>query len=135
MGAVAVGALLIALLLAIAAAMVWQEIRTRSSGDPVTYVVDEAARFVHDRLREPTRRRLDLADVRRILEWDLYHARVIETGESVLGSGDSIEYILERSRESGLDYDPLEVGEVIAAESDYLFAIGAIGDRVEEDST
>jgi hypothetical protein len=138
MGAVAVGAVLIAVLCVIVAAMIWQEARRRSVAEPVTYLIDEAARFVYDRLREEATHRLDLDDVRRILEWGLYHTQVVAPRSGgpppVLGSGEAIEYVMDRAQEAGFDYDPLDIAEVMAAETEYLLAIGAIGDRVEEET-
>ncbi len=137
MGAVAVGALLIAVLLVIMAAMLWQEARRRPSAEPVTYVIEEAARFVHGRLRDDTARRMGLDDVRRILEWGLFHTQVVAPRRGgpppVLGSGEAIGSVMEQSERAGYDYDPLDIAEIMAAEGDYLVAIGAVGERVEED--
>lgn len=139
MGAVAVGALLVAVLLAIVAAMVWQEARRRPSGEPVVYVIEEASRFVHHRLPPAVAGRLGVDDARRILEWSLFHSQVLAVRRvgppPVLGSGDTIDYVVERSRAAGYDYDPMDIGAVIAAEADYLFSIGAIGERAEEEAT
>jgi hypothetical protein len=136
MGAVAAGSLLIALLLIAVAAMVWQEARRRpASGDP-TYVLDEAARFVHDRLPAAAAARLTPGDVERILEWGLEHgAAASREGLAVLGSGDAMDYVMEHAAAGGYDYDPMDVAAVMVNESRYLAAIGAVGDPVEEDET
>jgi hypothetical protein len=139
MGAVALGALLVAVFLVIAAAMVWQDSRRRPSSEPVTYLIEDAAGFVHDRLPADTAGRLGRDDVRRILEWGLYHTQVVgpRSGGAppVLGSGEALTYVMERAEAAGYDYDPLDVGAVMAAESLYLASIGAIGERVEEEPT
>ena len=140
MGAVAVGALLVAVLAVIIAAMLWQEIRRRPADGPVTYLIDEATRFVYDRLRDNTTHRLDLDDVRRILEWGLYYTQVVAPRSNgdhpqVFGSGEALEYVVARSADEGFDYDPIDVAEVMAAESVYLIEIGAVGERVEEEET
>jgi hypothetical protein len=137
MGAVAVGALLFALLLVVLAAMLWQEARSARSAAAV-YFIDDAARFVTERLSPSAAARLQRDDVARILEWGIeeHVARVGAPGSAtavVLGSGETIEGIMERSeRELGAAYDPVDIAEVIAAESDYLEAIGAVGRAVEE---
>ena len=53
----------------------------------------------------------------------------------VLGSSEAIEYVMAQAEAAGAAYDPLDIAEVMAAESEYLLAIGAVGDRVEEDAT
>lgn len=136
MGAVAVGALLVALLLAIVAAMVWQESRRIPVSEPAVYLIEEAARFVYGGLEEDTTTRLDLDDVFRILEWGIYWNQVVVHKEqrrrAVVGSGEAIEWIMERSAEElGAAYDPVDIAEVMAREADYLIAIGAVGPAVE----
>ncbi len=138
MGAVAVGALFSAALLVILAAMLWQEARRRSGADPVIYAIDEATAFVHGRLGAPAER-LASADVRRVLEWGLFHHQVVEPRRGgpppVFGSGDHIQEILDRAGAEGYDYDPVDIGAILAAEGEYLVEIGAVGERVEGDST
>jgi hypothetical protein len=136
MGAVAAGSILFALLLIAVAAMVWQEARRRAASGSPTYVLDEAARFVHARLPEPAAARLAVGDVERILEWGLEHGAVVSrTGSAVLGSGDAMDHVMERAAAGGYDYDPMDVAAVMVNESRYLAAIGAVGDPVEEDET
>lgn len=138
MGAVAVGAILIALLLVVVAALVWQEARRDVVSDPPVYLVEEATRFVYDRLSDAAASHLDLDHVRRILEWGIYYNQIIvargERRRPIVGSGDAIEFIMERGAAAGIDLDPLHIAEVMAAETDYLVDIGAIGVPVEEES-
>lgn len=136
MGAVAAGSILFALLLITVAAMVWQEARRRAAAGDAVYVLDEAARFVHELLPEGAAARLTAGDVERILEWGLEHgAAAARTGSAVLGSGDAMDYVMERAEAGGHDYDPMDVAAVMVNESRYLAAIGAVGDPVEEDET
>ena len=140
MGAVAVGALLAALLLAIVAALVWQESRRIPMSEPAVYLIDEAAAFVHARLVEDTAARLDRNDVFQILEWSIFWNQVVvrkaEHRRAVVGSGEAIEWIMERSEaELGEAYDPVDIAEVMAREADYLVHIGAVGTEVDEEDT
>ena len=135
MGAVAVGALLFAVLLVIVAALVWQE----SSGhvrQERQYLLDDAAEFVFDRLSTDAGSRLGVDDVRDLLLWGIEeHQRRAEAGDpAVYGSGDVLEALMDRSRsERGEAFDAVDIAEVIAAETEYLAAIGAVGEAVVEE--
>lgn len=136
MGAVAAGAVLAAVLLAIVALMVWQSARRRPVDEPAAYFVGEAAAFVYERLSDRALDGLDPDDVRLILEWQLHFHQVVAPRQNgvrpVLGSGDSIEYLIERGIDAGRTFDYLDLAEVIAAEAEYLVSIGAVGEPVEE---
>lgn len=132
MGAVAVAALLFAVLLVIAAALVWQESRGRGRRER-QYVLDEAAEFVFDRLSADARSRLGIDDVCDLLLWGIEeHQRRADAGDpAVYGSGDVLEALMDRSRsERGEVHDPVDIAEVIAAETEYLEMIGAVGEAV-----
>ena len=134
MGAVAAGAVLAALLLAIVALMVFQAARRSAVVDPAEYDIAEASRYAYDRLSDRALDALDLADVRLLLEWQIHYHQVVapRDGERpVVGSGDSIEYLMERAAGAGMSPDVLDVAEVIAADTEYLVTIGAVGERVE----
>jgi hypothetical protein len=137
MGEVAVGAILFALLLVVVAALVWQEARRDPKTDPPLYLLDEAARFVLDGLSESAAGSLGLMDVRRILDWGIYYNQVVafrdEGRRVVVGSGDAIEFVMERAAAIGKEYDPLHIAEVMAGETEYLVEIGAIGAPLEEE--
>ena len=137
MGAVAAGAVLVALLLIIVAALVWQETRSATEDGPVEYLIDEAARFVYDRLSDRALSNLDLDDVTLVLELGVRYNQTAPGNGSrpVVGSGDAIEYVMERAAATGRIIEPLDIAEVIAAETEYLVSIGAIGDAVEETPT
>lgn len=142
MGAVAVGALLFAVMLVVVAALLWQEARTGSDGETV-YVLDDAVDHVMERLGADAATRLGRAGVGRILEWSIDEhvgraaAAAADGGPPpVVGSGETIEAVMERSRrELDEPYDPVDIAEVIVAEGDYLAAIGAIGAPVGGDET
>ena len=136
MGAVTVGAILFAVLLVIVAALIWQEARRRPGADPAVYLMGEAVPFVQSRLSDGARQRLGDDDVHLILEWGIHYHQVVaprdEGRRPVVSSGDAIEYVMNRGLENGRDYEPLDIAEVIAAETEYLVEIGAVGPPVEE---
>jgi hypothetical protein len=140
MGAVAIGALLLAVLLFIAAAMVWQEVRSSSRDAQPVYLLDEAARFVFDRLPAGTEDRLGLDDVKSILEWGLYHSQVVTSreteGPAVLGGEAAVQFVTARAGAGGGEpYHREDVASVLDLETEYLAAIGAVGMPVEEDAS
>lgn len=134
----AVAVVLFGVLLVIVAALVWQEMRSRRTFDTAVYWLPEATSFVHGRLEPETAARLSEHDVRLILEWGIHYHQVVaprsEGIKPVLGSGDAMEYILDRGREEDRAYDPLDIAEVMAAEIEYLVEIGAVGTPVEDES-
>lgn len=129
MGAVTGGVVLAAVLALIVLAFSWQIWRRRRDPDPL-YVLDDAARFIHSRLEPSTRTRVDLGLVRRVLEWQLEFHQVISprSGEpAVLGSGEAIGHVLERAAANEVQVEARDVAEILAAEVEYLVAIGAVG--------
>jgi hypothetical protein len=136
MGAFTVAAILFALLLVVAAALAWQALRRVGDGRAAVYFMPEAVDFVTQRLSDGAQRRLTPADVRLILEWGVHYHQVVAPREErrrpVIGSGDAMDYILERGEAAGSAYDPFDVAEVIAAETEYLVEIGAVGGPVED---
>lgn len=137
MGAVAAGAVLLAIVLVIVAGFLWQSARRSPATDHAEYLLHEAAEYVYDRLSERALLSLDPDYVRRILEWNLQFTQV-EAPRSlghppVIGSGDGIEYVMYRGVAAGMSLEPLDIAEVMAIETDYLVAIGAVGGPVEAD--
>ena len=138
--AVIVGALLLAALLVVIAAMVWQEAQRRSDSGYLVYSVDDAVDFALADLDEDVRGRLGKAGVRRILEWEVYylqgladrkHAREVTVVAG--GHEPAVAYIAGQiSGRHGVSYDLADVREVLAGEARYLAAIGAVGEAVEE---
>lgn len=136
MGAVAAGAILFAVLLALVAALTIQAVRRRG-GDPAIYVLGEAVDYVFERLEPDTRNRLGRGMVRRILEWQIEYQQVVAPRDAgarpIVGSGEAMDYVLAVAEASGNPVDPVDVAEVMAVEVDYLLDIGAVGTPVEGD--
>lgn len=130
------GALLIAVLLVLAAAMVWQEARKRPVYEPIAYVIEDAVSFVHAGLGD--RPHLSEDDVRRILEWEVIYLQGLSPrGSSGLdqtrigGSEQASRFILEQiSRRGGALYQTSDIERVLEGEAQYLSAIGALGPAV-----
>ncbi|MFZ0012547.1 MAG: hypothetical protein WAL25_00400, partial [Acidimicrobiia bacterium] len=130
---------LIGVLLVIVALMVWQEARRRPSYEPLEYVVNDAVKHVAERLPEGSG--LRNADVRRILEWEVFYLQGLAQAdrsnpvETVAGGHElSVEYITEQIHvKHGVSYSQEQIAEVLRLEADYLVAIGAVGDPVGEE--
>jgi hypothetical protein len=139
MGVVAIGAILLAVLLAVGAAMMWQEARRPGRPEQALYLVDEAVEFVAARLREPVSGRITVADVRSMLEWSTYHSQVVvaRSGASipVLGGPEAVAFICRQSEERGLGWRSEDVAAVVDLEAAYLVSIGAVGEIVEEEAS
>jgi hypothetical protein len=131
--------ILFAVLLVIVASLVWQEMRSRRSFDSAVYWLPEAISFVRGHLAPETANRLSEHDVRLILEWGIHYHQVVAPRSGgtrpVLGSGDAMDYILDRGREEDRAYDPFDIAEVMAAEIEYLVEIGAVGSPVEDEKS
>jgi len=139
MGAVASGAILVAVLALIVAGFVWQSVRRSPLTEPAEYLLGEAVPFVWERLSDGAMDRLDPELVGRILEWNLHFTQVIGPRDlghpPVIGGGDGIEYVMDRGSAAGFDIEPVDIAEIMAVETDYLLEIGAIGAPVEVDPT
>ena len=130
-------ALLVGIFLLIIALVVWQEARRRPSYQPLEYVVEDAVRHAHAGLPEESS--LTRADVRRILEWEVFYLQGLaqdrrsDPVETVAGGHDaSVEYIVGQIQaKHGVSYPRADIEEVLRLEADYLMAIGAVGERVE----
>lgn len=138
MSPLVLGALLVAVLLAVAAAMVWQEAVHRPATEPVTYVLEDAVRFIHQRFGPEAPLTRD--DVRRILEWEVIYLQGVSPKHSgplqpvrVGGSDDAVRFIMTQiTRRSGPRYSEGAVRAVLQGEAEYLASIGALGLAVEE---
>ena len=130
-------ALLVGVFLLIIALVVWQEAKRRPSYEPLEYVVEDAVKHAHAGL--PKESSLTRADVRRILEWEVYYLQGLaqdrrsDPVETVAGGHDaSVEYIAGQIQaKHGVSYSRGDIEEVLHLEADYLMAIGAVGERVE----
>lgn len=132
-------AVLVGALLVIVALMVWQEARRRPSYEPLEYVVGDAVKHVAERLSDTSG--LHNADIRRILEWEVFYLQGLAQEkrstpvETVAGGHEqSVEYIAEQIHtKHGVSYSHDQIAEVLRLEADYLAAIGAIGEPVGEE--
>lgn len=138
MSPLVLGALLVAVLLAAAAAMVWQEAVRRPVAEPLTYVLEDAVRFIHARFGAapspaPT-------DIRRILEWEVIYLQGVSPRHSgplqavrVAGSDDAVQFInAQIARRSGPRYAESVIRAVLDGEAEYLASIGALGSVVKD---
>lgn len=129
--------LLIGLLLLIVALMVWQEARRRPSYEPLEYVVEDAIKHVQGGLSDESR--LSKADIRRILEWEVFYLQGLAQDdrknpvETVAGGHRaSVEFIAsEIEQRHGVSYPHDDIEEVLRLEADYLMTIGAVGEPVD----
>jgi hypothetical protein len=132
------GALLVAVLLALAAAMVWQEAVKRPGQEPLTYVLEDAVEFVHVRFGPESP--LSRDDVRRILEWEVIYLQGVSPKQSgplapvrVGGSDDAVQFIMRQiTRRTGPRYSEEAIRAVLQGEAEYLASIGALGTPVGE---
>jgi hypothetical protein len=138
MGAVVGGLLLAGVLVIMVLAFTWQSWHRRRGDADALYVLDEAAAFAHARLSPEARARLSRSWVQHILEWQIEYQQVIAPRDgrpTVLGGGDAMEHVLERAAEQGVALEPLDVAEVMAADVEYLLAIGAVGAPATEEAS
>lgn len=132
-------AMLVGVLLVMVAMLVWQEARRRPSYEPLEYVVNDAVKHIAERLPEDMG--LKNADIRRILEWEVFYLQGLaqddrkQAVETIAGGHDlSISYIGEQiSTKHGVSYPQDQIAEVLRLEADYLVAIGAVGEPVGDE--
>lgn len=124
--------------LVVVALMVWQEAKRRPSYQPLEYVIEDAVKHVSSRLGDGSP--LNRSDVRRILEWEVFYLQGLAQKdrrnpvETVAGGHQaSVDYIAaEIEARHGVAYSHHDIEEVLRLEADYLMAIGAVGDPVEQ---
>ncbi|HEX6221393.1 MAG TPA: hypothetical protein VF115_09880 [Acidimicrobiia bacterium] len=132
-------AVLVGVLLVIVALMVWQEAKRRPSYEPLEYVVNDAVKHIAERLPEDSG--LRNADIRRILEWEVFYLQGLAQDdrrnpvETVAGGHAlSVDYIATQIHtKHGVSYSHDQIEEVLRLEANYLVAIGAVGDPVGEE--
>jgi len=132
---------LIGVFLIVVALVVWQEAKRRPSYEPLEYVIEDAVKHVEDRLRAEGNEMLKRADIRRILEWEVFYLQGLAQDdrhnpvETIAGGHQaSIEYIIGQiASEHGVTYSQRDVEAVLRYEADYLVRIGAVGDAVDLD--
>ena len=129
------GALLLALLFGLAAALVWQEANQRAMPEQLTYVLEDAVGFVSQEVGDVSH--LSSEDIRRILEWEVIYLQGISPRGAgrlepvrVGNSDDATRFILEQVGQP-TQYTEDDVRRVLAGEAAYLVSIGAVGAAVE----
>ena len=134
-------ALLVGVFLFIVALLVWQESKRRPSYEVLEYVVEDAVKHVEVGLQAEGNTTLRRADIRRILEWEVFYLQGLAQDkrrnpvETIAGGHEaSISYIIEQiASKHGVSYAQRDVESVLRHEADYLVRIGAVGDAVELD--
>lgn len=128
------GALLLSVLLGLAAALVWQEAKQRAVPDPITYVLEDAVRFVS---QQAVPSDLSEDDIRRILEWEVVYLQGISPRGAgklepvrVGNSEEAARFILDQIGQPAR-YSEDDVRLVLAGEAAYLASIGALGAAIE----
>jgi hypothetical protein len=84
-------------------------------------------------------------DVRRILDFQMEYFRrkgvtgngssAHPPGDVVVGGAETVDYVLDRARQTGEEYLPEQVHAVIETQLEYLRAIGAVGPQAGRDDT
>jgi hypothetical protein len=136
---VMLGAVLLAVFLAVVAAMMWQEAKKRTYDEGAVYVVDDAVEYIESRLEDS---RLQRADIKRIIEYEIFYLQGLAQDDRrnpvdvVAGGSDaSVDYITHQIAEThGVSYPWDDVRSVLAFEADYLVSIGAVGEPVEDET-
>ncbi|HSL26443.1 MAG TPA: hypothetical protein VLA54_09195 [Acidimicrobiia bacterium] len=128
---------LFAVLLIIAALVVWQHSR-RDLPNEVTYGIVDAVEYVEAHLPDEVLARLGPAGIRRIIEWEVYYLQGLAQPDRrhsvVTVAGDyppAVEFITgEIASRHGLTYSAADVSAVLLVEVGYLQSIGAIGGEI-----
>ena len=132
------GAVVVAIVFAIAAVVIGREARRLDAVPPQpTFDLDEAVAWVAENLPFEVSAVLSHDDVRRIIDWNLEYFRkkgtsgnghsAESTGPVVVGGAETVEYVLARSEALGIPYTAVQLHAVLDAQLTYLEAIGAIG--------
>jgi hypothetical protein len=136
--AVVVGFLVVGLVIAIAAFFVAREAtRIAKEPPPALYHLDDALAWVIEHVPDDVAATLTPDDVRRILEFQVEFFKrkgvssngstAYPAGPVVIGGSETVDYIVQRSGETGEQYIPEQVYGVIDTQLSYLRAIGAVG--------
>ena len=140
--AIVVGALVVALVVAIAAAFVIREAgRIAQEPPPALFDPDEAFDWVVANLPDAAAATLTPADVRRILDFQVEYFKrkgvstngstTAPSGPVVIGGAETVGYILDQCAATGESYIPEQVHAVVETQLSYLRSIGAIGPAAE----
>ncbi len=107
----------------------------RSNEVAIVYGIEEALDFIWAGLGDDTKEFVRRRDVRRILEWEMQYLQRPDQrdGEAVVGGLDAAAYAQEKSYAQGYAYEPEVIFEVLDLQAEYLLALGAVGDPVDEE--
>jgi hypothetical protein len=136
--ALIVGFVVVGLVCAIAAVFVFREAARMSEEPPAAvFDPDDAYDWVVRHLPDLVAATLTPEDVRRILDFQLEFFKrkgvssngsaVAPQGAVIFGTGETVDYILERAGETGEPYLPEQVEGVVECQLAYLRFIGAVG--------
>jgi hypothetical protein len=127
---------LLCLLVALAAALAWQE-RSRLPQRSVSYGVEESIDFVVARLGDAgvAQGVIGRSDVRRMLEWAVQFAqqpvlRPDPDQPAVVGGVEMAQFVQDRAMAAGHAYDAAAIFAVLDLQAEYLESIGAVGEPV-----
>jgi hypothetical protein len=89
------------------------------------FEVDEAVEFVASALPDDVSARLSYEDVEALLGWQLVHLADRE-GEVDIAGDEVVADLVRRAQGEGREIDESDVRAVLAAEAEYLAAVGAL---------
>jgi hypothetical protein len=134
----------LAIVFAIAAAVIGREANRLAAQPPrPVFDLEAAVAFVADRLPFEVAAQLSHDDVRQLIRWHLDYFRirgVSANGDSqigmtapvVVGGSETVDYLLERAGQAGLEVDATQVHAVVERQMEYLRSIGAIGPPADD---
>ncbi len=107
----------------------------RANEVAIVYGIEEALDFIWEGLGDATKESIGRRDVRRILDWEMHYLQRPDQrdGEAVVGGLDAAAYAQEKSYAQGYAYEPEVIFEVLDLQAEYLVALGAVGDPVDEE--
>ncbi len=135
MTSVIVAVVFLVLLLSVGIGLLWQEHR-RIPERAVIYGEEDSIEFIMLRLSDDAGVQLKQTDVRRILEWSVRYLQDPDLRKGleappVAGGVEAAEYVQARALDQGYSYDGAMIAEVLDLQTEYLVAIGAVGDPVD----
>jgi hypothetical protein len=139
--AIVAGALVVGVVLLIAVYALRRELqRMGAHPPPQVFDVDDAVEYVARHVSDEFAAGITVEGVRQIIELQIRFFAVKSAGRNgsspgargpvVVGHGETVQWILDRAAEEGVDYTPEQVRTVVELQLEYLEAIGAIGDEL-----
>jgi hypothetical protein len=143
---VVIAVLVVALVIALAVFIVVREAGRLARNPPgALFDAEDAYEWVVERLPDDVAATLTPDDVRRILDLQIEFLESAGTAKNgsgtssaasvpvIVGGGELIEYVLERSAAAGEAYLPEQVDAVVNTQLAYLRSIGAVGPEARDD--